>query len=112
MHSTEHPAPSRSRRQMHQRLENAGQPRPESTFPTVVGALRIHRPVNQERPPHDGIPIDESPVAAVPDLLVCGCEERRLQWGKYFLVAVVRRFRDAGAFAVSNAMEPDAPYCA
>jgi len=50
---------------MHQRLENAGQPRPESAFPAVVGAFRIHRPVNQERPPHDGIPIDESPVAAV-----------------------------------------------
>jgi len=32
--------------------------------------------------------------------------------GKALSGRAVRRFRDAGAFAVSNAMEPDAPYCA
>src|SRR6266403_3685479 len=65
MHRMEHPAPSRPRGQVHQRLENTGQTRPEGAVPGVVAALCVHGPINQERTPHNGVAVHESPVAAV-----------------------------------------------
>src|SRR5258708_24430050 len=65
MYGMEQPAPSRAGRQMHQRPQNAGQSRPEGAISAVVGALGIHRPVNQKGTPHDGIAVHESPIAAV-----------------------------------------------
>ena len=65
MDGMKHSAPARSRREMRERLNDAGQSRPEGAFPAVVTAFRFHRPINQKGPAHDGVTIDESPVAAV-----------------------------------------------
>jgi signal peptidase I len=48
--------------------------------------------------------------AAVLDLLVCGCDKRRLQPREHLLVTLDGNFRDTGASAFTNAMEPDAPH--
>src|SRR5260370_42220005 len=50
---------------MQQRPQNVRQSRPEGAISGVVGALRIHRPVNQKRTPADGVAVHESPIPAV-----------------------------------------------
>src|SRR5689334_17156235 len=60
-----HTTPSRTRRQMRERVENASQPRPERAIPTVIAACGFDRPINQERSPHNGVAIHESPITAV-----------------------------------------------
>src|SRR6266576_1254557 len=59
------PSRTRWRRQVHHRLEDAHQSGPVVALSAVVGAPRVHRPVNQKRPPHDGVTIHKSPIAAV-----------------------------------------------
>ena len=69
VHRMEHPAPSRARRQVRERIEYSRQPRPKSAFPGVIAALCLDRPINQERTPHDGVVVHEAPKAAVPALI-------------------------------------------
>src|SRR6266850_134325 len=88
MHRTEHSAPSRSRRQMHQRLKNASQSRPKRAITAVVTAFRFHRPVNQEGPPHDGVTINESPVAAVLTVIAIVTHGEILPWRNDNLVTL------------------------
>src|SRR5262249_55166737 len=66
MDGAQHPAPSRARRQMRKRVKDSHQPRPESAISTVIAALGLDRPINQERPPHNRVVVHESPEAAIP----------------------------------------------
>src|SRR6202043_2965506 len=68
VHGVQHPAPTRSRRKMQERVKDSAQPLPKGTW-VVVGGARFDRPIDQERPAHDGVAIDESPVAAVGTLV-------------------------------------------
>src|SRR5580693_6120510 len=65
MHRAEHAAPARSRRQMRRCLKNPRQTRPESACAVVVAAGEVHRPIDQKWAAHNGVAIDETPVAAV-----------------------------------------------
>src|SRR5260370_34536279 len=47
------------------RWRRAGKGSRNVSTTAIVAAFRRHGPVNQERPPHDGITINKSPVAAV-----------------------------------------------
>src|SRR2546429_2177873 len=69
MHGMKHTAPSRARRQVRECIEYPYQPRPERAFPGVVVALSFDRPIDQERPPHNGVAVHEAPEAAVPALI-------------------------------------------
>src|SRR5271167_2035222 len=64
MHRVQHAAPSRARRQMHQRVKDPHNSLSKRTI-SIIRTVRIHRPIDQEGPPHDGIAIHEAPVAAV-----------------------------------------------
>src|SRR5437879_13842371 len=64
MDSSEHTAPTGASRQVHQGIDNALQPLKKSALP-VVRAVCVDRPVNQERPAHDGVSIHKSPIATV-----------------------------------------------
>src|SRR5690348_3468685 len=65
----EHPAPTRARGQVRERIEYTHKTRPKRAFPTVVAALRLDRPVNQKRPAHNGSVVYEAPEATVPALI-------------------------------------------
>src|SRR2546422_777860 len=53
---------------------------PEGAFRIVVAALRFYRPINQERPPHDGITVNKSPVTAVLAVIAIVAHRKILPW--------------------------------
>ena len=64
MHGVEHAAPAGACREMHQSVEDADDALGEGGL-SIVGAVRIDGPIDQKWAAHDGVAIDESPVAAV-----------------------------------------------
>src|SRR5208282_1099710 len=68
VHGVQHPAPTCSRGKVQECVKDSAQPLPKGTW-VVVGGARFDRPIDQERPAHDRIAIDESPVAAVGTLV-------------------------------------------
>src|SRR6266851_1956929 len=73
---------------MHERIENAGQSRPERAFPAVVAALCLDRPINQERAPHDGVAVHESPVTAVLAMFAIVSHREILSWWDHDFVTL------------------------
>src|SRR5205823_10000862 len=69
VHGMEHPAPTRARGQMPERIKYRREPRPKRAFSAVIAALCLDRPINQKRTPHNGVVIHEAPEAAVPALI-------------------------------------------
>src|SRR5712672_246920 len=64
VNGAQHPTPASALGQVRERFNHADQTLPESTR-SVVGAAGFDGPVDQKRAAHDGVPIDEAPVAAV-----------------------------------------------
>src|SRR5260370_10237253 len=86
MHRAAHAGPSRASWQMGERFKTARQARPTGAFHVVVAALRFYRPINQERPPHDGIAVHKSPVTAVLAVIAGVTHRKVLPWRNNKLV--------------------------
>src|SRR5258708_341682 len=80
MHGMEHAAPSGARWQVGERFKDTSQPGPKCALGIVVTALRFHRPIDQERPTHNGITVDKSPVTAVLAMIAIVAHREILPW--------------------------------
>src|SRR5579862_2907395 len=50
---------------MNNRFEYASEATPERAVARIIGARRVHRPINQKWPAHNRVTVHKSPVAAV-----------------------------------------------
>src|SRR5438445_2743332 len=64
MNGPQHSAPTSALRQVQKGVDHTFQPLKKAALP-VIRTASLDRPINQKRPAHDGVAVDESPIAAV-----------------------------------------------